>query len=327
MALKIVADTVPSVPWQDRPDGSSEILWRYTNNPITDWNPFPGGARVFNSAAVPFGDGFIGVFRADSTRTNPSLHVGRSNDGITWEFDPEPLEFGDFECPRYDQPYDYDPRVVRIGDMYYIIWCTWYHGPTLALARTRDFETFTRMENAFLPFNRNGVLFPRKINDCYAMLNRPSDNGHTPFGDIFLSYSPDLVHWGRHRHVMTGGSENWWENVKIGPGPAPIETSEGWLLFYHGVSGTCNGFVYSIGAALLDLDDPSRVLHRTPHYLFTPEKPYETTGFVPNVTFPCAAITDGATGRIALYYGAADTYTALAFCHAEEMVGHLIERK
>ncbi len=129
----------------------------------------------------------------------------------------------------------------------------------------------------------------------------------------------------RHRHVMATTASQWWQSVKIGPRPSPIETGEGWLLFYHAVSGTCNGFVYSIGAALLDLKEPSRVIAGTPHYLLTPEMPYETTGFVPNVAFPCAAITDAATGRIALYYGAADTYTALAACHAADIVAYLKE--
>lgn len=106
------------------------------------------------------------------------------------------------------------------------------------LQKHRISKSFTRIENPFLPFNRNAVLFPRKINDKFMMLSRPSDSGHTPFGDIFISESPDMEYWGKHRHVMGKGSE-WWQNVKIGGGAAPIETSEGWLLFYHGVTGTC----------------------------------------------------------------------------------------
>ena len=108
--------------------------------------------------------------------------------------------------------------------------------------------------------------------------------------------------------------------MKIGAAPVPIETSEGWLLFYHGVSGPCNGFVYSMGVALLDLDDPTQVRYRSRDYLLTPEQDYETVGFVPNVCFPCAALTDGATGRIAIYYGAADTYSAIACCQVDEIM-------
>ena len=156
------------------------------------------------------------------------------------------------------------------------------------------------------------------------MLSRPSDSGHTPFGDIFVSESPDMEFWGRHRHVMGRGS-SWWESLKIGGGAAPIETSEGWLLFYHGVAGTCNGYVYSIGGAILDIDNPSIVKYRCQNFLLTPEEVYEESGFVPNVTFPCATIHDAATGRIAVYYGAADSYVALAFTTAEEVITYIKE--
>ena len=187
---------------------------------------------------------------------------------------------------------------------------------------TKDFKTFTRMENPFIPFNRNAVLFPRRINGNYVMLSRPSDSGHTPFGDIFLSESPDLTYWGKHRHVMAKGCE-WWEAVKIGGGAAPIETTEGWLLFYHGVSSTCNGFVYSVGGAILDIDSPSIVRYRCENFLLTPEEWYEERGFVPNVTFPCATIHDSESGKIALYYGAADSYVAVAFTKVDEIVEYI----
>ena len=190
------------------------------------------------------------------------------------------------------------------------------------MAKTQDFKTFTRIENPFLPFNRNAVLFPRKIDGKFKLLSRPSDSGHTPFGDIFISESKDLEYWGKHRHVMGRGSE-WWESVKIGGGAAPIETSEGWLLFYHGVSGTCNGLVYSIGGAILDIDEPSIVKYRCETFLLTPEEWYEERGFVPNVTFPCATIHDAETGRIAVYYGAADSYVGLAFTTVDEVVDYI----
>ena len=155
------------------------------------------------------------------------------------------------------------------------------------------------------------------------MLSRPCDNGHTAFGDIFLSESPDMEFWGRHRHVM-GRSDNWWESLKIGGGAAPIETDKGWLLFYHGVVNTCNGYVYSIGGAILDINEPSRVLHRCENYLLAPETEYEERGFVPNVCFPCAALTDAASGRIALYYGCADSYVGVAFTTVTEVYDYIL---
>ena len=186
-------------------------------------------------------------------------------------------------CPKYhDLP---DPRIVKLEKKYYITWCNGYHGPTIGVAYTKDFENFYQLENAYLPFNRNGVLFPRKINSKYAMLNRPSDNGHTPFGDIFYSESPDMIHWGCHRHVMTPIPFTW-QSTKVGAGPNPIETNIGWLLIYHGVLTSCNGFVYSMGAAILDLEKPWKILYRTKPYLMSPQKLYECVGDVPNVFFP-----------------------------------------
>ena len=114
------------------------------------------------------------------------------------------------------------------------------------------------------------------------------------------------------------GKAGGWQSTKIGAGPTPIETSEGWLLIYHGVSTSCNGFVYSFGAALLDLDQPWKVMYRTEPYLLAPQAPYERVGDVPNVAFPCATLVDADTGRMAIYYGGADTVVCLAFAQISE---------
>jgi Domain of unknown function (DUF377). len=159
------------------------------------------------------------------------------------------------------------------------------------------------------------------------MLSRPSDTGHTPFGDIFYSESLDLEYWGHHRYVMgpIKSDESAWQSTKIGPGPVPIETEEGWLLIYHGVINTCNGFVYRMGCALLDLEKPWKVKMRSKDYILAPYEYYECVGDVPNVVFPCAALTDADTGRIAIYYGCADTVTGLAFTTVDELIRHMEE--
>ncbi|WP_234124717.1 glycoside hydrolase family 130 protein [Clostridium hydrogenum] len=322
--VKIFGESLKNMPWQDKPADCNHVIWRHDANPIIDWNPTDKLARVFNSAVVPWEDGFIGVFRAEGRNGKPQLFLGTSKDAVKWDLADEQIHWKDEEGKPYEPNYSYDPRLVKVEDDYYIIWCTDFGGASLAIGKTRNFKEFTRLENPFIPFNRNGVLFPRKINGNYLLLSRPSDSGHTPFGDIFLSESPDMKYWGKHRRVMTkGGINSWWQSVKIGGGAAPIETSEGWILFYHGVSSTCNGFVYSFGAAILDRENPSKVLYRTRDYLLTPEKPYETTGFVPNVVFPCAALADADTGRIAVYYGAADTYLALAYTTVDELVEYI----
>lgn len=321
--VTMFTDNLPNIPWQEKPANCPGPVWRYSENPIIDRNPLPGVARIFNSAVVPYHGEFIGVFRGEQTNGVPHLYLGYSKDAIHWTYEEDKIQFVNEAGDPYMPRYAYDPRLIKVEDTYYIIWCTDFYGAALGLAKTTDFKTFVRLENPFIPFNRNGVLFPRKINGNYVLLSRPSDSGHTPFGDIFLSESPDLTYWGKHRHVMTKGHGQWWQSLKIGGGAAPIETSEGWLLFYHGVSGTCNGYVYSMGAAILDINNPSIVKYRSENFILTPEMWYEERGFVGNVVFPCAALTDAATGRIAIYYGAADSYVGLAFTTVDEIVKYI----
>lgn len=313
--------TLHFIPWEDRPAGNTDVLWRYSRNPIIPRDLIPTSNSIFNSAVVPFNGAFRGVFRCDNKKREMNLHSGFSADGINFKIDPDPIEWkcGNPELNRFE--YRYDPRVTWVEDRYYVTWCNGFHGPTIGVGYTYDFETFHFIENALLPFNRNGVLFPRKINGKYVMLSRPSDNGHTPFGNIYLSQSPDMVYWGEHRYVM--GTKSGWQSTKIGAGPTPIETPEGWLLFYHGVLTSCNGFVYSYGAALLDLEQPWKVIYRSAPYLMSPQTIYECVGDVPNVAFPCASLYEKSSGKIAIYYGGADTVTALAFCKIDEVLEFL----
>lgn len=312
---------IPNIPWEDRPTDCTDVVWRSAKNPVIPRNLIPTSNSIFNSAVVPYQGQFAGVFRIDDKRRQMQLHSGRSEDGYHWKINPERISFisDDPELGKF--VYGYDPRVCWIEDRYYVTWCNGYHGPTIGVGYTYDFEKFYQLENAFLPFNRNGVLFPRKINGKYAMFSRPSDNGHTPFGDIFYSESPDLCHWGCHRHVMStvGG----WQSTKVGAGPTPIETTEGWLLIYHGVLTSCNGYVYSAGAALLDLEKPWKVIARTAPYIISPQTNYECVGDVPNVVFPCAALVDAKTGRTAIYYGGADTVTCLAYTYVDELLDYV----
>ncbi len=323
--FQLIEKGVSNLPWQERPKKvNGAPIWRYSQNPVIGRNPTEGVARIFNSAVVPYEGEFIGVFRGEQINGIPYIYLGKSKDGICWSFDKNKIPFEDENGNPFMPVYAYDPRLVKVEDVYYIIWCQDFYGAAIGMARTTDFKRFVRVENPFLPFNRNAVLFPRKIHGNFMMLSRPSDSGHTPFGDIFVSESPDLVYWGKHRHVM-GKSEEWWQSLKIGGGAAPIETSEGWLLIYHGVSNTCNGYVYSIGGAILDIDEPSKVKYRCGNYLLTPEEWYEERGFVPNVTFPCATLQDAETNRLAIYYGAADSYVGLAFAYADELAEYIKE--
>jgi len=311
------------IPWQERPAGSKEIMWRYDKNPVINRYDIPSSNSIFNSAVVPFKDGFAGVFRCDNRRVQMNIFAGFSDDGLNWRINPEPIDFKPFGDHFVHSDYKYDPRVTYLDGKYWITWCNGYHGPTIGGGFTEDFQTFYQCENALLPFNRNGVLFPAKIGGKYALLSRPSDNGHTPFGDIFLSFSPDMKFWGEHRHVMSPMpfEQSAWQCTKVGAGSVPILTEEGWLMFYHGVITTCNGYRYSMGAVLLDKDEPWKVLRRSKDYLLAPAAIYELTGDVPDVVFPCAALTEG--DKVCVYYGAADTCVGIAFGKISEILDWL----
>jgi beta-1,4-mannooligosaccharide/beta-1,4-mannosyl-N-acetylglucosamine phosphorylase len=300
---KILGAALGNIPWQEKPEGCKYPVWRYDDNPIITRDNLYMANSIFNSAVVPYGDGFAGVFRVDYLSRDQKLVTGFSKDGIKWQLDDKVIFEG------------YDPRLCLLDGKYYL---SWVNLTPLGIAYTEDFKSWTQLEDACYPVARNGVLFPRKVGGEYLLLIRPCDRGHTPYGDIFISRSKDLTYWGKHRFVMSPVKN--WEMTKVGAGPTPIETDEGWLMFYHGVLTSCNGFTYSIGAALLDINEPWKVLHRADCFLLAPHEIYECVGDVPNVVFPCAALTDAETGRIALYYGAADTSVALAFTTVDETI-------
>ena len=308
----IIGTSIPNLPWQEKAASDPYPVWRFDGNPIITRDHLRFANSIFNSAVVPFGEGFAGVFRVDDRTRDQNIVTGFSADAIHWTLDDTVIFKG------------YDPRICEIEGKYYLSWVNLTpHGTTIGLAVTEDFKHWTQMEDATYPVARNGVLFPRKVGGEYLMLVRPCDRGHTPYGDIFLQHSRDLQYWGKYRFVM-GPVKNW-EMTKVGAGPTPIETDEGWLLFYHGVITSCNGFTYSMGAAILDRDEPWKVLHRADSFLLAPHTLYETVGDVPNVVFPCAALADAATGRIAIYYGAADTSVALAFTTVDETLRYIHE--
>jgi beta-1,4-mannooligosaccharide/beta-1,4-mannosyl-N-acetylglucosamine phosphorylase len=190
----IVGDALPNIPWQPKPAGAHGVVWRHSDNPVIDLHPFPKARSVYNSCVVPWKNGFVGAFRVDWLCMTPYLHLGFSDDGLTWKINEEPIHFLQSDKALGELTFAYDPRLCKLEDRYYITWCNSYHGSTIGQAWTKDFKTFHQIENAFLPYNRNGVLFPRKIQGKYAMLSRPMGSGAAVnYGDIFYSESPDLT--------------------------------------------------------------------------------------------------------------------------------------
>lgn len=301
---------------------NKDYIWRYEGNPLLRREEIEGYQHVCNSAFVFENGVYHAVFRMEDKGACPHLMTGTSKDGIHFKIGKN-IDFRLKNGKKFEYYYASDPRYVKIGNAYYLVFCADKNGanPSIYIAETKDFNNFIVLPTGFLPYNRNGVLFPEKINGEYVMLSRPSDEGDTPFGDIYISFSKDLVYWGKHQLLIKrfDTKYNFWERIKIGPGPSPIKTKEGWLVIYHGVNGTCNGWVYSLSVALLDLKDPTKVLYKAKQYLLTPEETYERVGFVNNVIFPTAAITDK-DGHITIYYGSADTYVGVAFTTVDKLL-------
>lgn len=311
------------------------LLHRHEANPIIRPGDFPGGGAdgVRNCGQTMLGDETVLLVsvdhRSDGYRGVPgrTTHVARSRDGVHFDIDPAPF----FQMPSPEaEPFYHaldqhpiDTRVTKIGDVYYIArpgggWSAKW-GCCVLLNRTMDFRTHEYVGVIGLPSNRGASLFPEKIGGRYAKLDRPYNAGAgSENGNIWISYSPDLLYWGDYRPVLACGYATWaWH--KIGPTP-PIRTAEGWLEIVHGVTSSCAGKRYLIGAVLLDLDDPSQVIGKTMSYLLAPLADYEQNGRVPNVVFPCGAIADVAQDRLRMYYGAADTSVCLATGCLSEIV-------
>lgn len=300
---------------------------RYAGNPILTAADLPYPANsVFNAAAALVDGETLLLLRVEDRRGLSHLTVARSNDGRgEWRVDPAPTLPAD-PIGRPEELWGIeDPRITWVEDLgLYVIAYTAYSagGPLVSLASTRDFVTFDRLGPVTLPENKDAAVFPVRFDGRYAMLNRPSPS--LPMGaHIWISFSPDLLHWGEHQIVLPCRKGGWWDANKIGLSPPPLLTDEGWLILYHGVRQTIAGGIYRLGLALLDTNDPRRVLRRADEWIFGPEEAYERQGDVADVVFPCGWVVEGDELRI--YYGAADSSMALATASVSEVL-HWLRR-
>jgi len=301
----------------------TDVFVRSEANPILTVAdvPYPANS-VFNPGAATVGGETILLVRVEDLRGMSQLHVARSADGISsWRFDRKPLL-----SSRGDQDPEEtwgceDPRLTWLPEREeWAIAYTAYsrRGPLVSLAMTRDFRRVRRLGPAMPPEDKDAALFPRRFGGRWAMIHRPSPlrgGAH-----MWISYSPDLRHWGDHKLLLEARDGAWWDAGKIGLGPPPLETPDGWLVMYHGVHATADGPIYRVGLALLDLENPGVVLHRTDEWTFGPTSPYEITGDVGRVVFPCGWTLDEAADRLRLYYGAADSVIALATARFSEVM-------
>ena len=307
--------------------GRREIFIRYDKNPIlsaADW-PYAVNA-VFNPAAIAYDGETLLLVRVEGMDGLSHLTVARSRDGKAgWRIDSSPTLRPDDESFPEEVWGIEDPRIVKLDELgeYGIVYTSFsFQGPSVSLALTKDFRTFHRKGLIMIPENKDASLFPRRIRERWALLHRPvqvyAERAH-----IWISYSPDLRHWGDHTVVMETRKGGWWDACKVGIGPQPLETSEGWLIIYHGVRQTAAGYIYHAGLALLDLDDPRKVIRRTRDWVFGPKEDYERVGDVPGVVFPCGVVMDEDADELRLYYGAADTTVALATAKLRDLIDYL----
>ena len=295
---------------------AGELFQRHPDNPIltaADW-PYPVNA-VFNPAAAAIDGQTVLLARVEDRRGISHLTVARSANGLDgWSIEPEPLLAPADERTSERWGFE-DPRVVWVDELgRWVITCTAYGpaGPAVFLATTENFETVERFGIVRQPEDKNAALLPQRIDGRWVLLHRPKTEFGGARGEILLSRSADLVSWSAPEQVLGPRAGAWWDSLRIGIGPPPLRTEHGWLLLYHGVKDTVAGDIYRIGLALLDLNEPTRVLRRVPNWIFAPLAPYERTGDVPNVVFPCGLIHDPESDDVRLYYGAADSSICVA---------------
>jgi predicted GH43/DUF377 family glycosyl hydrolase len=301
------------------------LFHRHPGNPLltaADW-PYPVNS-VFNCGATRLLDGTtLLLARVEDRRGHSHLTVVTSKNGVDgWEIDPEPTL-----PPHPDHPEEVwgieDPRITYVPELekYAVLYTAFSRsGPAVSLALTSDFREFERYGEVMPPEDKDAALFPRRIGDNWAMIHRPVG----PIGaHIWVSYSPDLRHWGSHKMILEARRGAWWDANKIGLSPPPIETERGWLMLYHGVRHTPAGCLYRLGMALFDLETPERCLLRSPSWVFGPEEYYERFGDVGNVVFPCGYTVSDDQDTLNIYYGGADTCIALATASLTELLDWL----
>lgn len=312
-----------------REDPRRRLLERHPSNPILtayDWPYFVNA--VFNAGAVRLLSGeTVLLCRVEDCSGLSHLCVARSADGISnWKIDPHPTLLPDVRNHPEEMWGIEDPRVVWIPEREaYAVTYTSYsqRGPCVSLAMTTDFRQFDRVGMVFQPEDKDAALFPRRIDGRWLMVHRPVPRQGT--ANIWMSYSPDLRHWGDHTLVLESRDGAWWDANKIGLSPPMIETTEGWLMMYHGVRMTAAGCIYRLGLALFDLEEPTRCLMRGTKWIMGPERDYERTGDVGDVVFPCGYTLADDQDTIHLYYGAADTCIARATGRVSELLSWLSE--
>ena len=308
-----------------------ELFKRYEGNPILTpeiW-PYPI-ASVFNPGATKFNEGVLLLVRVEDRQGYSHLTKVTSKDGKTnWQIDSRPTLKADRRFSEAEFGLE-DPRIVWIEELKrYIIACVSFavgvagEPAAVSLIATKNFFNFRRLAHPLIPPNKDASLFPKKVKGpfrghYYALIHRPKVEGRE---DIWVSYSKNLKDWGEDR-VLIPTRHRRWDEQRVGLGPQPIETPEGWLILYHGARNTASGALYRVGLALLDLET-LELIRRSKEWVFGPRELYERVGNVDDIVFPCGAVVNEKTNELFVYYGAADSVVGLAIANLNDVIAYL----
>jgi predicted GH43/DUF377 family glycosyl hydrolase len=300
-----------------------ELFERCAHNPILTAAHWPYAVNsVFNPGATLLPDGTtLLLCRVEDRRGHSHLCVARSANGVDhWKIDSRPTMPADPEQFPEEIWGIEDPRITYLSELgkYAVVYTAFSRdGPGVSLALTEDFHTFERYGVIMSPEDKDAALLPRRVGGQWVLIHRPVS---APRAHIWMSFSPDLHHWGNHKLMLEARKGGWWDANKIGLSPPPLETSQGWLVIYHGVRQTASGAIYRLGLALFDLQEPERCIKRGDEWVFAPQEVYEQRGDVDNVVFPCGYTIAPDGDTIRLYYGAADTSIGLAIGSVRAML-------
>lgn len=314
-------------------------MQRDKNNPIISPQDIPkitpdilDATSVFNPGAIKFNDKILLMLRVQNRARETYFVMAESDDGMNFEVEDNPIRWQGLESVKEKIYHIYDPRISKIKEEFYIMFAMdLKSGCVLGLGKTTDFVQFNFLGIVSENDNRNGVLFPEKINGKYLRLDRPNKNqlvdGPLTGSEIWLSKSDNLFDWKPVSKIISG-RDHYWDEL-IGAGPPPVKTKKGWLCIYHGIAMHYQP-IYQAGVMLLDLEDPTKVVSRGRFNILEPREVYETVGQVPNVIFPTGLIVEDydkngfakLMSKISLYYGAADTAVGLATSTIEKLIEH-----
>ena len=309
----------------DRINEPRELFSRFNGNPIICGTDFPHNVNaVFNPGATEFEGGTLLLLRVEDRTGLSSLVVATSENGLTdWNIDQSRGLAPHAELVEEQWGVE-DPRITRIYDEYYVVYVGYSaFGPLVSLAKTRDFVNWERCGVLQPPEDKDAALFPTTFDGRWALIHRPVPNMPGLGTHMWISYSPDLTYWGEAQELIAAQRGSHWDANKIGLGPPPLLTKDGWLICYHAVRTTASGSIYRVGLAMLDKDDPSKVVARSNEWVFGPREPYEQSGDVPGVVFPCGWILRDDGDTVHLYYGGADTVVCVAEASLSQILQHL----